>query len=237
MRLLYICNDPGIPLDGTKGAAIHVRQTIDALSRHGVDVRVLSCRTGKWEAPGPLFAVPPRAASRKRRGVGREIGNLAVRGPTACKYLDDVERQQAYVINGWNLPGDIYRMDADGYCWYQARADDMIISAGYNISGPEVEAALLDHPMVRECAVVAAPDAQRGHVVKAFVVLRDANEAGAETAKELQDYVKAEIAPYKYPRRIEFVAELPKTVSGKIRRRVLRDREFAERRAREGDAA
>ena len=162
-----------------------------------------------------------------------EIGNLAVRGPTACKYLDDVERQQAYVKNGWNLPGDIYRMDADGYCWYQARADDMIISAGYNISGPEVEAALLDHPKVKECAVVAAPDAQRGHVVKAFVVLRDANEAGAGTAKELQDYVKAEIAPYKYPRQIDFIDDLPRTETGKLQRFRLRRGE-EEKAARKG---
>jgi 2-aminobenzoate-CoA ligase len=154
-----------------------------------------------------------------------EIGNLAVRGPTACKYLDDIDRQQAYVKNGWNLPGDIYRMDEDGYCWYQARADDMIISAGYNISGPEVEAALLDHPLVKECAVVAAPDPQRGHVVKAFVVLRDPADAGVETAKKMQDFVKAEIAPYKYPRQIEFVDDLPRTETGKLQRFRLRQQE------------
>jgi len=154
-----------------------------------------------------------------------EIGNLAVKGPTACKYLDNTERQRAYVLNGWNLPGDIYRMDEDGYFWYQARADDMIISAGYNISGPEVEAALLDHPKVKECAVVAAPDPQRGHIVKAFVILRDKGEAGADTIKELQNFVKNEIAPYKYPRAIEFVDDLPRTETGKLQRFRLRQQE------------
>ena len=154
-----------------------------------------------------------------------KIGNLAIRGPTACKYLDDIERQQTYVKNGWNLPGDIYRMDEDGYCWYQARADDMIISAGYNISGPEVEAALLDHPLVRECAVVAAPDPRRGHIVKAFVVLRDPGAAGTEAVKALQDFVKGEIAPYKYPRQIDFVDDLPRTETGKLQRFRLRQQE------------
>ncbi len=151
-----------------------------------------------------------------------EIGNLAVRGPTACKYLDNLERQNAYVRNGWNLPGDIYRMDGDGYFWYQARADDMIISAGYNISGPEVEEALLDHPAVKECAVVAAPDPERGHIVKAFVVLRDPSRGTPETVKDLQDFVKREIAPYKYPRQVEFVDDLPRTETGKLQRFRLR---------------
>ena len=154
-----------------------------------------------------------------------EIGNLAVRGPTGCRYLDNPERQDAYVKNGWNLPGDVYAMDEDGYFWYQARADDMIISSGYNISGPEVESVLLDHEQVQDCAVVAAPDPQRGHVVKAFVVLRDAAEANDATAKALQDFVKAEIAPYKYPRAVEFVDDLPRTETGKVQRFKLRKQE------------
>ncbi len=160
------------------------------------------------------------------------VGHLAVRGPTGCRYLDDVERQKGYVRQGWNLPGDAYLMDEDGYFWYQARTDDMIISAGYNISGPEVEAVLLDHPMVQDCAVVASPDPERGHIVKAFVVLREKAAAGPETAKALQDFVKGEIAPYKYPRAVEFVDDLPRTQTGKIQRFKLRRLE--EERARGG---
>jgi 2-aminobenzoate-CoA ligase len=161
-------------------------------------------------------------------------GLLAVRGPTGCRYLDNIERQNAYVKNGWNLPGDQYRQDEDGYFWYVARADDMIISAGYNIGGPEVEDALLDHPKVKECAVVGAPDPDRGHIVKAFVVLRDGGEGGAATVKELQDFVKAQIAPYKYPRAIEFVSDLPRTETGKVQRFRLRQAE--EERARKAGA-
>ena len=158
-------------------------------------------------------------------------GLLATRGPTGCKYLDNEERQRSYVVNGWNLPGDRYRQDADGYFWYVARADDMIVSAGYNIGGPEVEDALLDHPKVKECAVIGVPDEQRGRIVKAFVILRDPAEAGEATAGELQDFVKAEIAPYKYPRAIEFVRDLPRTETGKVQRFKLRRLE--ERKARE----
>ena len=139
-----------------------------------------------------------------------EPGLLAVGGPTGCRYLDDIERQQVYVRNGWNYPGDVYAMEEDGYFRYVARADDMIISAGYNISGPEVEAALLDHPAVAECAVIGKPDAARTNIVKAFVVLRDGTDAGAETVQRLQDFVKAEIAPYKYPREIAFVPTCPR---------------------------
>ncbi len=146
------------------------------------------------------------------------VGKLAVRGPTGCRYLDD-PRQATYVREGWNLTGDAFSMDADGYFWFQARTDDMIISSGYNISGFEVEAALLEHPLVAECAVVAAPDPERGHVVKAYVVA-----SGPVEARVLQDHVKALIAPYKYPRRIEFVAELPRTATGKVQRNLLRER-------------
>jgi len=149
------------------------------------------------------------------------VGRLAVRGPTGCRYLAD-ERQRKYVEDGWNLTGDTYLMDEDGYFWYQARSDDMIISAGYNIAGPEVEAALLTHPAVAECGVVGAPDPERGMIVKAFVVLSPGERPGPETAKALQDHVKQEIAPYKYPRAIEFVAELPKTATGKLQRFALR---------------
>ncbi len=152
-------------------------------------------------------------------------GLMATRGPTGCRYLDDVERQQAYVKHGWNYPGDVYAMTEDGYFRYVARADDMIMSSGYNISGPEVEAALMDHPSVVECAVIGAPDPDRTNIVKAFVVLREGEAADEATARALQDFVKAEIAPYKYPRAIEFVTDLPKTETGKLQRFRLRRRE------------
>ena len=157
-----------------------------------------------------------------RRVPDGTIGKLAVRGPTGCRYLDNLERQAAYVRNGWNLTGDSYVRDADGYFWYQARTDDMIISAGYNISGPEVENVLLLHPKVKEVAVVGLPDPERGHAVSAFVVPRDC-EGTPELGRELQDFVKREIAPYKYPRRIEFVNELPRTATGKLQRYRLRE--------------
>jgi len=148
-------------------------------------------------------------------------GRLAVQGPTGCRYLSD-SRQRSYVQHGWNITGDTYIRDADGYYWFQARSDDMIVSAGYNIAGPEVEEALLGHPDVLEVAVVGAPDQGRGMIVQAFVVLREGATAGAAKAAELQNFAKQSIAPYKYPRTVEFVAELPKTVSGKTQRYRLR---------------
>jgi len=150
-----------------------------------------------------------------------QIGRLAVKGPTGCRYLAD-ERQKNYVQNGWNLTGDAYVMDMDGYFIYQARTDDMIISAGYNIAGPEVEGALLSHPAVAECGVVGQPDDERGMVVKAFVVLRPENKPDDEMKKILQEHVKRNIAPYKYPRAIEFVTALPRTETGKLQRFKLR---------------
>jgi len=154
-----------------------------------------------------------------------EVGRLAVKGPTGCKYLND-DRQSVYVKGGWNVTGDAYKMDEDGYFWFQGRDDDMIVSSGYNISGPEVEKALMDHPAVAECAVVAAPDARRGQIVKAFIVLAPCFEGGNELASALQEFVKQAIAPYKYPRAIAFVENLPKTETGKIQRFVLRQREL-----------
>ena len=150
-----------------------------------------------------------------------EVGNLAVKGPTGCRYLAD-ERQAKYVKDGWNFTGDAYAMDGDGYFHYHSRTDDMIISAGYNIAGPEVEDALLRHPKVAECGVIGAADEERGQVVKAIVVLRAGFDPTPETAKELQDFVKQSIAPYKYPRQIEFVAALPRTETGKLQRFRLR---------------
>jgi 2-aminobenzoate-CoA ligase len=161
-------------------------------------------------------------------------GRLAVRGPTGCRYLSD-DRQRKYVENGWNITGDTYVMDADGYFWYQSRSDDMIVSAGYNIAGPEVEAALLTHPAVAECGVVASPDEARGMIVKAYVVLTPGVAGDAALAGALQEHVKREIAPYKYPRAVEFVTELPKTHTGKLKRFALR--QMAEAGATSGLAA
>lgn len=153
-----------------------------------------------------------------------EVGRLAVRGPTGCRYLAD-DRQRAYVRDGWNITGDSFSMDADGYLHFAARNDDMIISAGYNIAGPEVEAALLSHPAISECGVVAAPDEARGSIVQAHVVLVDGWEGDTNLVKVLQDHVKATIAPYKYPRDVRFIEALPKTATGKIQRFALRSGE------------
>jgi 2-aminobenzoate-CoA ligase len=153
-----------------------------------------------------------------------QVGRLAVKGPTGCRYLtfggDD--RQRQYVQNGWNLTGDAYLVDADGYFVYQARTDDMIISGGYNIAGPEVESTLLLHPKVAECGVIGVADAERGQIVKAFVVLRPGIEPSDTLVRELQDFVKQSVAPYKYPRAIEFRTALPRTETGKLQRFRLR---------------
>jgi 2-aminobenzoate-CoA ligase len=150
-----------------------------------------------------------------------EFGKLAVRGPTGCRYLAD-KRQTAYVRDGWNITGDTFMQDEDGRFHFVARADDMIVSAGYNIAGPEVEAALLSHPDVAECAVIGAADVERGEIVAAFVVLRASVPGDEMCRKRLQDHVKSVIAPYKYPRAVNFVDTLPKTLTGKIQRFRLR---------------
>jgi 2-aminobenzoate-CoA ligase len=151
-----------------------------------------------------------------------EVGRLAVRGPTGCRYLADA-RQLTYVQDGWNLTGDACSMDDDGYVYFKARTDDLIISAGYNIGAPEVEGALLQHDAVAECAVVGLPDEERGQVVAAFVVLRIGYEGDAALVRVLQDHVKATIAPYKYPRAVRFVSTLPKTDTGKLQRFRLKE--------------
>jgi 2-aminobenzoate-CoA ligase len=176
--------------------------------------------------PGATGRPVPGYEARVVDASGNEVppntlGRLAVRGPTGCRYLAD-KRQRVYVRDGWNLTGDTYLMDADGYFWYQARSDDMIVSAGYNIAGPEVETALLTHPAIAECGVVGAPDSERGQIVKAYVVLHPGHAGDAALTKLLQDYVKANIAPYKYPRAIEYVTALPRTQTGKLQRFELR---------------
>jgi 2-aminobenzoate-CoA ligase len=150
------------------------------------------------------------------------VGRLAVKGPTGCRYLAD-DRQRSYVQDGWNFTGDTYLRDPQGYFWYQARADDIIISAGYNIAGPEVEEALLLHPDVAECGVVGMPDETRGQIVAAYVVLRTGVADTEATAAQLQEFVKQQIAPYKYPRAVTFVPALPRTTTGKLQRFRLRE--------------
>jgi 2-aminobenzoate-CoA ligase len=184
--------------------------------------------SGDGVRPGSTGRVVPgyeaRVVDDDMREVPRgTVGRLAVRGPTGCRYLDDPERQRGYVRDGWNLTGDSYAQDADGYFWYQARTDDMIVSSGYNIAGPEVEGALLLHEAVAECAVVGLPDEERGQLVTAYVVCRPGVEAGDALAKALQDHAKATIAPYKYPRRVVFVDALPRTTTGKLQRFRLRE--------------
>jgi len=169
--------------------------------------------------PGYEATVLDEAGQPMAEGEGR----LAVKGPTGCRYLDD-ERQRNYVQDGWNLTGDTYRKDADGYYWYVARSDDMIVSSGYNIGAPEVENALLAHPAVAECAVIGVACPERGQKVKAFVLLAGFAEPSDELVQKLKDFVKETIAPYKYPREIEFVDALPKTATGKLRRVELRNR-------------
>jgi len=168
--------------------------------------------------PGYVAAVLDEAGDPVPDGVP---GRLAVKGPTGCRYLGD-PRQAVYSQGGWNITGDTFTRDEDGYFWYQARSDDMIVSSGYNIAGPEVEEALMAHPAVAECCVVGVPDEARGQLVKAFIVLTSADEASPELESLLQSFVKQTIAPYKYPRAIEFVPGLPRTSTGKIQRFVLR---------------
>jgi 2-aminobenzoate-CoA ligase len=185
------------------------------ISAAGDDIRPGA--TGK-PVPGFMAKVIDEAGNDAPPG---QVGRLAVRGPTGCRYLAD-ERQTKFVQDGWNLTGDTYVMDEDGYFWYQARADDMIVSSGYNIAGPEVENALMTHPAVLECAVVGAPDAERGTIVAAFVVPRPGVACDEALTAELQAHVRATIAPYKYPRAIAYVDALPRTATGKIQRFQLR---------------
>lgn len=183
--------------------------------------------------PGATGTPVPGYRARVVDDAGQEVppgtvGKLAVQGPTGCRYLDD-ERQLAYVQHGWNLTGDAYLMDVDGYFFYQARTDDMIISAGYNIAAPEVEETLMQHPAVAECAVVGVPDAERGQIVKAFVVLRAGNENNEAMTRSLQEFVKQEAAPYKYPRAIAFTDKLPRTQTGKLQRFKLHEPEIGQK--------
>ena len=178
-------------------------------------------RLGATGRPVPGFRATILGKEGEELGPGHE-GRLGVIGPVGCRYLDD-DRQRNYVVNGWNVTGDTFRMDDDGYFFYCARTDNMIVSSGYNIGGPEVEAVIDDHPDVVETAVVAKPDAERGSVVCAFVVLRDGVDGDAQEAREIQDFVKQRLAPYKYPRDVRFIDALPRNASGKLQHFRLRE--------------
>jgi 2-aminobenzoate-CoA ligase len=179
-------------------------------------------RPGTTGKPVPGYQAMVVDEEMQRTPIG-QVGRLAVRGPTGCRYLDD-PRQTSYVVDGWNLPGDTYVVDEEGYFHYQARSDDLIIASGYNVAPPEVEQVMIEHPAVHECAVVGAQDELRGALVKAFVVLVPDRAGSPELVEELQAFVKARLAPYKYPRAVEFIEALPRTSTGKVQRNVLRDR-------------
>ncbi len=200
----------------------------------------ISARTGEVR-PGATGTIVPGYEARVVDDELREVprgtpGLLAVRGPTGCRYWRKPDRQRDYVRGGWNVTGDVYRQDDDGYFWYQCRNDDLILCGGYNVAGPEIENVLIEHAAVLDAAVVASPDPVRGAVPKAFVVLKDGVTPSDTLAAELQDHVKRELAPYKYPREVEFVTALPRTETGKIRRVELREREAQRKALRSSDA-
>lgn len=234
LSALRVCVSAGEPLPATTLEGWHELVGLTILDSfgttellnavlHSVPGQVRAGATGKV-VPGYEARVVDENFETLPRG---QVGRLAVRGPTGCLYLDD-PRQAGYVQDGWNLTGDAFRQDEDGYFWYQARTDDLIVSAGYKISGLEVEDVLLSHDAVEECAVIAAPDALRGTIPKAFVVIRDGMRPSDDLAELLQTYVKDHIAPYKYPRAVEFLDALPRTETGKVQRYKLRQREWVE---------
>ena len=226
---LRACVSAGETLPKATWEAVHDACSVRIIDGIGSTemLHIFISAAGREIRPGSTGRSVPGYVAEVQDAEGRpvrdgELGRLAVKGPTGCRYLKG-DRQATYVREGWNITGDVYVRDGDGYFRYQARADDMIISAGYNIAGPEVEEALLRHPSVAEAAVVGVPDDERGMIVKAVVVLRPDAELGPEPAKTLQDFVKSQIAPYKYPRAIEFAAELPRTATGKLQRFRLRE--------------
>jgi 2-aminobenzoate-CoA ligase len=226
---LRACVSAGETLQKATWEAVHEASGIRLIDGIGSTemLHIFIAAAGRDIRPGSTGRAVAGYAAEVQDPDGRpvpagELGRLAVKGPTGCRYLRG-DRQSNYVRDGWNITGDVYARDADGYFSYQARADDMIISSGYNIAGPEVEEALLRHPDVAEAAVVGAPDEERGMIVKAVVVLRPGADLGTEPAKTLQDFVKGQIAPYKYPRVIEFADALPRTATGKLQRFRVRE--------------
>ena len=229
VRSLRACLSAGETLPQATWEAVHDACGIRVIDGIGSTemLHIFISASGHEIRPGSTGRAVPGYVAEVQDADGRpvpdgELGRLAVKGPTGCRYLRG-DRQGTYVQDGWNITGDVYVRDTDGYFHYQARADDMIVSAGYNIAGPEVEEALLRHPAVAEAAVVGVPDEERGMIVKAVVVLRPGAELGPEPARTLQDFVKREIAPYKYPRAVEFAPELPRTATGKLQRFRLRE--------------
>jgi 2-aminobenzoate-CoA ligase len=226
---LRACVSAGEALPAATWEAFHAATGVGIIDGIGATemLHIFISSAGEQIRPGSTGKVVPGYRARVVDDGGVPVpdgqaGRLEVQGPTGCRYLAD-ERQKAYVQDGWNITGDTYIRDAEGYFWFQARSDDMIVSSGYNISGPEVENALLRHPAVQECGVVGAPDPQRGTIVKAYVVLDQGVPRTEETARALQDFVKSEIAPYKYPRAVEFLDALPRTSTRKLQRYRLRE--------------
>ena len=229
VRSLSACVSAGETLPKATWDAVHEASGLRIIDGIGSTemLHIFISAAGSDIRPGSTGRAVPGYVAEVQDPDGRpvkdgELGRLAVKGPTGCRYLRG-DRQATYVQGGWNVTGDVYLRDAGGYFHYQARADDMIISSGYNIAGPEVEEALLRHPAVAEAAVVGVPDEERGMIVKAVVVLRGGSDVGPEPAKTLQDFVKSQIAPYKYPRVVEFADSLPRTPTGKLQRFRLRE--------------
>ena len=225
---LRVCVSAGEPLHKATSDAWFERTGIRLIDGIGATemIHIFISAAGEAIRPGAVgkpvpgySAVLLDEANRPIEGPG--VGRLGVRGPTGCRYMDD-PRQAGYVIDGWNVTGDVFRRDEDGYYWYVARADDMIVSSGYNIAGPEVEEALNLHPAVAECAVIGWPDEERGHIVKAVVVTVEGVQPGPELARALQEHVKQTLAPFKYPRAVEFRTSLPRTPTGKLQRNALK---------------
>lgn len=234
LRSLRACIAGGEPLEPSVFREWRERTGVSIINGLGISelLHIFISASGEDVRPGKIGRAAPGYEVRvvdedMRDAPPGEVGQMIVKGPTGCRYLDDLERQRNYVREGWNMTGDLCRADAEGYISFEARTDDMINTGGYNVSGLEVEAVLLEHAKVRECAVVGSPNAERGEIVKAFVVLTgggDADTPQAENAlaRELQDFVKAQLAPYKYPRAVEFLESLPLTATGKIQRGALR---------------
>jgi 2-aminobenzoate-CoA ligase len=230
LKSLRACVSAGETLPKATWDAVHEACGIRIIDGIGSTelLHIFISETGNEIRPGSTGRAVPGYVAEVQDADGRpvpdgELGRLAVKGPTGCRYLRG-DRQSTYVQGGWNITGDVYVRDDDGYFHYQARADDMIVSAGYKIAGPEVEEALLRHPAVAEVAVIGTPDQERGMLVRAVVVLQSGAELGPDPTKTLQDFVKSQIAPYKYPRAIEFVDALPRTATGKLQRFRLRER-------------
>ena len=231
---LRACIAGGEPLEPSVFRGWRERTGVEIINGLGISelLHIFISASGEEIRPGKIGRAAPGYQVRvvdddMRDTPPGEVGQMIVKGPTGCRYLDDLERQRNYVRDGWNMTGDLCRMDAEGYISFEARTDDMINTGGYNVSGLEVEAVLLEHPRVRECAVVGSPNVERGEIVKAFVVLSgdsgaETSEAQDATVRELQDFVKSQLAPYKYPRAVEFLESLPLTATGKIQRGALR---------------